>query len=397
MGHPLGSTGNTDALCHERRPRKGHKKSTQGCLECKRRKIKCQEKRPRCDNCARLSLRCRYLPEAAAIATRLPAHRMSSLHIANVFSLTDMRLFHHFLVAAFPHFPVRPDNIWLSYITPIGHQCEYLMHAMLALSASHLRKISPTPSCLSGPAQTHRLAAMKGLNEALSRPVCSSEEADAAIAACYALLMQSWYMDDGLQASLVLTRSCEWTTKWVRKQNVKSILAEEDEFTKLAIMRGRFKDAPRFDVGFAEKAVASVQALESLCIEEVQVQVLTGLKKTFELLHVSPIAAYDACIKMDSLITQLEHTAFLQLLETNNEASQLLLAHLVALQLIMRPISCRERKHYTVTMYGIRMSTWIPGIYNSIPDEMRYLMEWPMWVSRLHGEGGLEKWSLAIA
>jgi hypothetical protein len=28
------------AICHERRPRKGHKKSRQGCLECKRRKIK---------------------------------------------------------------------------------------------------------------------------------------------------------------------------------------------------------------------------------------------------------------------------------------------------------------------------------------------------------------------
>jgi hypothetical protein len=85
----------------------------------------CQEKHPRCDNCARLSLRCRYLPEAAAIATRLPVQRVSSLHIGNIFSLTDMRLFHHFLVAAFPHFPVRSDNIWLSYITPLGHQASF--------------------------------------------------------------------------------------------------------------------------------------------------------------------------------------------------------------------------------------------------------------------------------
>jgi hypothetical protein len=287
------------------------------------------------------------------------------------------------------------------------------MHAMLALSASHLRKISPVPSCLSGPAQTHRLAAIKGLNEALSRPFCSSEEADAAIAACYALLMQSWYMDDGLQASLVLTRSCEWTTRWVRNQNIKSILAEEDEYTKLGIMRGRIKDAPRFDAEFVEKAVASVQALEQLCVEQVQVQVVNGLKKTFELLHISPIAgkhpvpqiiswnlldpAYDACIKMDSLISHLDHTDFLQLLETANQTSQLLLAHLVALHLVMRPISCRERKHYTVTMYGIRMNTWIPGIYNSISDDCRYLLEWPMWVTRLHAEGRLEKWSLATS
>jgi hypothetical protein len=221
--------------------------------------------------------------------------------------LTDLRLFHHFIVAAFPHFPVRSDNIWLSYITPIGHQvrllleinitsltiyiqCEFLMHAMLALSASHLRKISPIPSCLSAPAQSHRLAAMKGLNEALSRPLSSSEEADAVIAAAYALLMQSWYMEDGLQASLVLTRCCEWTTKWVREQNVKSVLAEEGEHSKLAIMRGRFKDAPNFDVRFSERAVTSVQALKLLCVEEFQVEVFAGLKKTFELLHILPIA-----------------------------------------------------------------------------------------------------------
>jgi hypothetical protein len=98
---------------------------------------------------------------------------------------------------------------------------------------------------------------------------------------------------------------------------------------------------------------------------------------------------------MDALITQLDHTAFLQLLEPSNETSQLLLAHLVALHLVMRPISCRERKHYTVTMYGIRMNTWIPGIHNSISEDSRYLLEWPMWVARLHVEGVLEKWSLA--
>jgi hypothetical protein len=167
------------------------------------------------------------------------------------------------------------------------------MHVILALSASHLRKISPILSCLSGPAQSHRLAAMKGLNEALSQPLCSSEEADAAIAACYALFMQSWYMDDGLQASLILTRSCQWTTKWVRGQKIKSILAEEDDCTRIAIMRGRFKDSPRFDVGFSKKAVISLQILEPHCIEEFQVRVFDGLKKTFELLPVSPIAGKD--------------------------------------------------------------------------------------------------------
>jgi hypothetical protein len=36
-----------------------------------------------------------------------------------------MQLFHHYMVAAYPHLPVRNDNIWLVYITPIAHQVFY--------------------------------------------------------------------------------------------------------------------------------------------------------------------------------------------------------------------------------------------------------------------------------
>src|SRR4051794_15894319 len=119
------------------------------------------------------------------------------------------------------------------------------MHAMLALSASHLHKLGVNNLTL--PAQTHRLAAITGLNQTLSKPLSNSEEGDAVIATCYALLMQSWYMDDGLQASLVLTRSCEWTTRWVRGQGVRSLLAGDGEEMRVSTMRGRLKDVPRFD------------------------------------------------------------------------------------------------------------------------------------------------------
>lgn len=97
------------------------------------------------------------------------------------------------------------------------------------------------------------------------------------------------------------------------------------------------------------------------------------------------------------VINELDHDAFLRLIDPIDDTSQLLLAHLVAMYLFMRPISCRERKHYTVTMYGIRMTSWIPGIYNTVPEEKRDFMEWPLWVSGLHGKKELECWSLAMA
>jgi hypothetical protein len=38
-----------------------------------------------------------------------------------IFSLTDMRLFHHFLMDAYPHLPVGNESAWLSQIPLIAH------------------------------------------------------------------------------------------------------------------------------------------------------------------------------------------------------------------------------------------------------------------------------------
>lgn len=162
------------------------------------------------------------------------------------------------------------------------------MHAMLALSASHLEKLAP--SCLTVAAQNHRLAAMKGLNEALVQPITSSEEGDAAIATCYALLMQSWYTDDGLQTFLVVMRSCDYTSKWVREQKIKSVLSGEDEVVRLDTMKGRFKDAPKFNENFTERGLLSLQALELLCEHDVHFQVFDALKEAYESFAASSFA-----------------------------------------------------------------------------------------------------------
>ncbi|KAH7323519.1 hypothetical protein BKA65DRAFT_598120 [Rhexocercosporidium sp. MPI-PUGE-AT-0058] len=370
----------TGCFERDRPPRKGHKKSRRGCYECKRRKIKCQETHPSCSNCIRLSLRCRYHPDSASVVTRSAPllQPFSSLQIANVFSLTDIRLFHHFLVAAWPHLPVRADNVWLEYVVPIGHQCEYLMHAMLALSASHLSKL--TPSALLSIAQTHRLHAISGLNAALSNSLLSTADGDAAIATCYALLMQSWYMDDGLPASLILTRSVHTTTRWVREQRVCSLLACDDEGTRVAGMKGRLRDAPAFDRSFVDGALEALKPLEDLCEEGYQKDLFAVLKDAYWKLGGSPVACYDTYVSLDTFLSTLPSLSLNLLLSPTIQTNQLLLAFLVALHLVMRPISCRERRQYTVSFYGIRMSSWIPGIWNEVAEEARGALEWPMWV-----------------
>lgn len=97
---------------------------------------------------------------------------------------------------------------------------------------------------------------------------------------------------------------------------------------------------------------------------------------------------------MDTLIINLPHDSLLHLLSPSNPTCQLLLAHIVALHLSMRPISCRERKQYTVSFYGIRMSSWIPDIYHNLSPPWRVYLNWPMVVARLHVKGDLEGFSL---
>jgi hypothetical protein len=61
----------------------------------------------------------------------------------------------------------------------------------------------------------------------------------------------------------------------------------------------------------------------------------------------------------------------------------------------MRPISCRERRKYTVTMYRIRMSTWIDTIYQNIDSGSRRYLEWPVNVGYLHRLENLDSYILS--
>ncbi|CAK7211154.1 hypothetical protein SEUCBS140593_001072 [Sporothrix eucalyptigena] len=44
-------------------------RSREGCLTCKRRKVKCDEQRPRCSHCERLNMECKWRPMVASAAT----------------------------------------------------------------------------------------------------------------------------------------------------------------------------------------------------------------------------------------------------------------------------------------------------------------------------------------
>jgi hypothetical protein len=105
--------------------------------------------------------------------------------------------------------------------------------------------------------------------------------------------------------------------------------------------------------------------------------------------------AYQSLLEIERSLISIDSDELEQLMNPCNAISQLLLAHLVALHLIVRPIACRERKNYTVTMYGIRMTTWIGQIYSHLKPEYQETFDWPLLVSQLHAAKRLEEYTLA--
>ncbi|KAH9207901.1 hypothetical protein DL95DRAFT_527648 [Leptodontidium sp. 2 PMI_412] len=120
--------------------RLSHVKSRNGCLQCKRRKIKCDEKAPRCSPCTKHRVSCSFtdlvgkpppstsLPRAAPI---LPSQ------------LLDLELLHHFTISTADTLSDRPvvQQLFQSTVISEALKYEYLMHSILSVSAFHLTTI----------------------------------------------------------------------------------------------------------------------------------------------------------------------------------------------------------------------------------------------------------------
>ncbi|WYZ36885.1 hypothetical protein EsH8_II_000391 [Colletotrichum jinshuiense] len=174
--------------------RRAHRKSRNGCRECKRRHVKCDETRPTCVNCATAERHCSYLdslPAAASARPAVPAKRAlatgqspsssgsqvaivagntfaaaSSPSVTSVvndyvmrteaddevarpangqfFTLEHMRLLHHIetnmdtLMAADEFLKPLTDMILDAAL-----KAPYLMDILLSLSAQHMADINP--------------------------------------------------------------------------------------------------------------------------------------------------------------------------------------------------------------------------------------------------------------
>ncbi|KAF4463665.1 Zn2 Cys6 DNA-binding [Fusarium albosuccineum] len=138
-------------------PRRFHNKSRFGCVVCKKRRVKCDERQPTCGGCAKIRTRCSYAaqPTATSSSTTPEQPRMSSPLVAEdrstsqsqpSFDLLDLSLMHLYATDTCRHiFTGEPQGqVWQHHVPALAATNGVLMHSMLALTALHQARKDPS-------------------------------------------------------------------------------------------------------------------------------------------------------------------------------------------------------------------------------------------------------------
>ncbi|KAJ5273860.1 hypothetical protein N7478_008985 [Penicillium angulare] len=171
--------------------RRPHRKSRHGCLECKRRRVKCDESRPTCSNCAKRHAECEYGSSTSLLwANEEPTGTRSvfrtsgsesghptesilgsptasdslgilgRLNNANanpesatatiipILNLHDLELMTQWCNTTYSSLSRNEttDQIWRNAVPQEALSHPFLMHGILALSALHLARMGPDAS-----------------------------------------------------------------------------------------------------------------------------------------------------------------------------------------------------------------------------------------------------------
>jgi hypothetical protein len=240
-------------------PRRSHTKSRKGCETCKRRHIRCDENFPQCRNCTKHNCRCPYMdmpvqeeraatpekadllwtPEIEATIERwqqtgtfpFPDLYICPAPAPQFFSFEDLRLIHH--VASVSSELGRSDangfTIWTQKIPlfiKIGSDYPFVMHALLALSATHLAWLTDCPLTATM-AYEHRGIALKGLQEAIGS---FGDNSDAVLACSLLLSWQATEWRGWTQLMHGTSSVIDAMQQWKNESQFGDFIAEQSTF-----------------------------------------------------------------------------------------------------------------------------------------------------------------------
>ncbi|RAL14677.1 Zn(II)2Cys6 transcription factor [Aspergillus homomorphus CBS 101889] len=168
------------------RSRRSHNKSRLGCQNCKRRRVKCDEKKPACTPCSRHSIDCdfthppavssvprattrqyrfrrsKYQAETQTESSTTSRSDSEARYSASVstgtqcdlavsqppggVSFADLKLYHHFMTTACKTLAdekADTNRVWSDHVARWGISFPSILHLILSLSALHLASENP--------------------------------------------------------------------------------------------------------------------------------------------------------------------------------------------------------------------------------------------------------------
>ncbi|KAK4194511.1 hypothetical protein QBC40DRAFT_353231 [Triangularia verruculosa] len=294
------------------------------------------ETHPSCGHCLKTGLTCEY--------PSLPTIIHQPSHTLPLFSLLDLRLYHHFLSTCYPHHPIGSEPLWLHTVPHLSQSHPYLMHAILGYSASHLLQTDPTITLT--PSMTHRLKAIKSIKKALSSIPTNNtpsleSEGNALMATCFTLTYQSTLLDDGMAEYMTFVRGVVIVSIAMFSRKTKLIFGEllQPERNK-SVLEPHMRGIPLVRKEWVDSAVGSLKTLG----EEAVLSRGNGTQKTYwemllkmaEALYKGAWEGYEAMTGHYGWWMMLPHDEFQILVDVpGDQISVLLGAHWVAIKMIM--------------------------------------------------------------
>ncbi|KFY97445.1 hypothetical protein V500_02063 [Pseudogymnoascus sp. VKM F-4518 (FW-2643)] len=231
--------------------RRSHTKSRKGCDTCKRRHIRCDENFPQCKNCTKHNVHCPYIdtPEEPDLLWTpkieaeidhwqktgiFPFPELSIYPQPNpqAFSAEDLRLMHHVagISTELGMIDAGSLTIWANQIPlflKIGSTYGFVMHALLAFSATHIAWLTECPIVMQM-AYGRRGIALKGLHEETG--TFSWNNSDAVLAASLLLSWQATEWRGWIQLMHGTSSVIDAMQPWKNESQFGDFIAEQSTF-----------------------------------------------------------------------------------------------------------------------------------------------------------------------
>ncbi|KAJ9417924.1 hypothetical protein QL093DRAFT_2565883 [Fusarium oxysporum] len=340
------------------RPRKGHTKSRNGCINCKRRR-----------NCRRLGMKCEY--STRRIMMDAPSRPLQST--PTQFTMDDLRLYQHFIFHAYPPMPLNGEPVWKE-VAAMSHNFDFLVHAMLGLAASHLSlsgDIDYTAQALS-----HRVHAITLLNQALSKPCKSKVDADARIATVMTLIFQSSYMFEGMVEFIIMIRGCRAVSDAILPRLENSLF---EGFTAESHNKHVLSLNPVDVVGeiadILGEGLVSVRRLRPICQSVIEVKYLGILERILEI--AKKLAPFTEAALAYAMFGDLEQNEFKHFTNRRNYAAQIIIAHFFIIEYIVATVAMASIMGSFPFRRAI-ISAWASKVAENVPSNYNIYMSWPL-------------------